>query len=448
MASTRRLAALLLSGGALLASPSSASAADAVTAWNENAGQAAIAACISPVIAANPLHESRLYAIVHVAIHDALNAIVRRYEPYAYDVRVGPSASPEAAVAAAARDTLVALIPELPLVDACKPGALALVEADYAAALATIADGAAKTLGVQAGQAAAAAILARRANDGSEKDVLDFGYEDRVAKDGLQPGEYRFTPGNTFAFAPEWGDVPPFVLHHSTQFRPKRPLRVTSRKYAADFDEVKALGGDDIVTPSSRTADQTEIGLFWIESSPLQWNRIARTVSAATGLDLWENARLFGLLNMTLADGYIGSFAAKYEYAFWRPVTAIHEADTDGNPATVVDPFWTPLQPTYASPDYDSAHAVQGGAAARLLARFFGSDDIAFTACSMSLPTNICTDASPTRRSYVSFSQAAEENGLSRILIGIHFRHAVEEGIKHGRKIGDRAINLFMRPAP
>ena len=131
------------------------------------------------------------------------------------------------------------------------------------------------------------------------------------------------------------------MLNDSSQFRPGPPYAVTSKKYTADFNEVKALGGDDITTPSARTAEQTEIALFWVESSPLQWNRIARTVSGAKGLDMWENARLFGLLNMALADGYIGSFETKYHYNYWRPVTAIQTADTDGNPSTSADPTWT-----------------------------------------------------------------------------------------------------------
>ena len=140
------------------------------------------------------------------------------------------------------------------------------------------------------------------------------------------------------------------------------PYDVTRRKYAADFNEVKELGS---ATSSTRTADQTEIARFWLESSPLQWNRIARTVAVRRGLDPWKQARLFGLLNMAMADGYIGSFETKYHYRYWRPVTAIHTAATDGNPDTAPDPAWTPLEPTPAIPDHDSAHSVEGGAAAR-----------------------------------------------------------------------------------
>ena len=148
----------------------------------------------------------------------------------------------------------------------------------------------------------------------------------------------RFTPGNDFVFAPGWGNVTPFVLQHGSQFRPSPPYNVKGQKYAADLEEIKLLGGDGITTPSNRTPAETEIGQFWIESSPLQWNRIARTVTANRGLDLWENARLFGLLNMTLADGYVGSWEAKDHYYFWRPVTAIREADADGNPRTKAIP--------------------------------------------------------------------------------------------------------------
>jgi PAP2 superfamily len=161
---------------------------------------------------------------------------------------------------------------------------------------------------------------------------------------------------------------------------------------------------------------------------------------------MWENARWFGLLNLAMADGYIASWDTKYFYSFWRPVTAIHTAD-DGNPDTTGDPTWTPLQFTYPIPDYDSGHAVQGGAAAQALRDFFGTDDISFSACSLSLPAgSCCTDPSPVFRSYDTFSEAADENGLSRILVGIHFRDAVEQGIRHGRRVAKRAVDLFLNP--
>ena len=416
-----------------------AAQADAVTDWNVRAGRAAVAACLSP--GGNGLAEARMYAMVHVAIHDALNAIERHSRPYAFDERVSSAASTAAAASAAARDVLVSVIGELQESPQCILDGLNTVEADYAAALAAIPDGVAETDGIAVGRAAAAAIVALRASDGSNQPLQDFAYPQ-----GTAPGEYRFTPGiePPFAFAPLWGTVTPFVLNDSSQFRPKPPYDVSSKKYTADFNEIKALGSD---TSSARTADQTEIGYFWDESSPLAWNRIARTVSASRGLDLWENARLFGLLNLSMADGYIGSWEAKYHYNYWRPVTAIRLAASDGNPDTEADLTWTPLLVTSPIPDYPSGHAVQGGAAAESLKQFFGTDDISFHACSLTLPAgSTCTDPAPVMRSYASFTDAADENALSRILIGYHFRVAVEEGTEHGRKIAKRAANLFLKP--
>ena len=164
-------------------------------------------------------------------------------------------------------------------------------------------------------------------------------------------------------------------------------------------------------------------------------------------LDPWQSARLFALLDMALADGYIGSFDTKYHYRYWRPVSAIRAADSDGNPDTSADPTWTPLVTTPPIPDYDSAHAVEGAAAAAVFHRFFGTDRIAFRACSLTLPAgSTCDDAAPVTRSYATFTQAAKENGLSRILVGFHFRKAVREGIHHGRQIGRLAADRLLYP--
>jgi hypothetical protein len=426
---------------AALAAPAGArppASSDAVALWNANAGRAAVAACISP--ASDPLHESRLYAMTHAAIHDTLNAIDRRYEPYAFGGHAPRVTSLDAAVAAAARGVMVPVLGQqtFPL-DGCIGAAVARVEADYAAALGQIPDGRAKSRGLAVGREAAAAVVELRAGDGADTTLLDFGFPE-----GTEPGEYRFTPGTPFAFAPGWADVTPFVLRDASQFRPPPPYDVASGAYAADFDEVKALGS---ATSSTRTAEQTEIARFWLESSPLQWNRIARTVAADRGLDAWEQARLFGLLNVALADGYIGSFATKYQNRFWRPVTAIRAAATDGNPDTDADPAWTPLEPTPPIPDHDSAHAVEGRAAATVMKHIFGTDHVAFSACSSTLAAGLnCDEGSPLLRRFASFSEAAEENGVSRILVGFHFRKAVEDGIEHGRRIADRAVDRFMRP--
>ena len=416
--------------------------ADAVIKWNEHAAQAATAACLH--MSGNGLAEARMYAIVHAAIHDAVNAIDRRSRPYAFDTEFSGPASMDAAVAAAARDALVSVIATLPEPPDCTANGIAATNALYAAALMVIPDGPAKTNGIGVGKAAAAAIIALRRNDGSDAPLVDPDFPQ-----GTEPGEWRFTPDFPLqlAFAPHWGEVTPFVLKRSDQFRPRRPYHLGSQKYAADYNEIKQLGGDDIGTPSVRTADQTEIGVFWIESSPLAWNRLARDVSVSRGFDVWENARLFGLLNLAMADGYIASWEAKYHYRFWRPITAIRLGETDGNPATAGDPDWTPLQPTYPMPDHDSGHAVQGGVAAEILKQVFGTDAISFTACSMTVSAGrTCADSTPVLRSYSSFSQAADENAVSRIYIGIHFRRAVEEGVRHGRKIAQYAVHQFLKP--
>jgi hypothetical protein len=410
--------------------------ADAVSNWNVTANKAARATCIGP--SENGLYESRLYAIMHIAIHDALNTLDRRSTPYVLKARIHLNVSVEAAVAAAARDALTGVIRRLPA--DCILTGLETVDADYRAALDAIPSGWAKAGGIFVGKAAAHAILKLREDDGSDTPLVDPAFPQ-----GNAPGEYRFTPGFDFAFAPGWGNVTPFVLTSGSQFRPRPPLNLRSKAYAADLNEVKALGGD-AATGSIRTPDQTEIGLFWRESSPQQWNRIARAVSEERGLDAWENARLFALLNVSLADGYIGSWETKYHYLFWRPITAIHMADTDGNPLTHAA-AWAPLQFTYPIPDYDSGHAVQGGAAAEALKRFFGTDAVPFSVCSFTLAQGSnCSDPGAVYRAYTSFSQAANDNSLSRIYIGIHFRHAVMEGERHGRRIAARAANLFFRP--
>ena len=437
--------AVCLAAGVLLAGAStsrSQSSANAVVAWNANAGEAAIAACF---IGGYGPQEARMYGMAHVAIHDALNAIDRRALPYAVSLGAAPGASPDAAVAAAARDVLVPVLGSFSffLPADCINAGIASVEADYATALGAIADGPPKTQGIALGQAAAAAILALRASDGYDTELVDPDYQE-----GTAPGEYRYTPGTPFAFAPHLGeDLTPFVLKDGSQFRPGEPYSLTSRKYAADVNEIQRLGGDDVTTPSDRTDEQTEIAHFWVESSPLAWNRMARAVATEEGIDLWESARLFGLLNMAMTDGYVGTFETKYHYRFWRPVTAIRLADIDGNPATTPDATWTPLVETPAIPDYDSGHAVEGGTAAQVLKRFFGTDTMSFSACSFTLPAGErCEDASPTLRHFTSFSQAADENAVSRIYVGFHFRDAVATGTKHGEKIGNWAVDHALQP--
>ena len=254
----------------------------AVIEWNARAAQAAIACALAP--ANNPLHESRMYAMMHLAIHDSLNAINRRAEPYAYSARA-QGAAPLAAIAAAARGTLVAAVGTLPEpFSACAATEVPAIEASYAAALAGIPDGPPKDRGVALGNAAAQAIVALRTGDGSDTPLFDTAYPQ-----GDEPGEYRFTSADLpFAFAPGWGDVTPFALMSAAQFRSDEPYPLDSQAYTRDFNEVKALGGDGTTTPSGRTADQTQEALFWLESSPLLWNRLARSLAEERHLDAWQ----------------------------------------------------------------------------------------------------------------------------------------------------------------
>jgi len=404
-------------------------ATDPVSSWNSVAAQAALAAGQNGAVA------SRTLAIVQVAIHDALNAIDSRYERYAFRGTAPHGASVDAAIAAAARDALVGAISvgALPFTGfgtvAQQSAAVTQVDAQYAAVLASIPDGISKSDGIAIGQAAAAAILALRSTD----HCTDF----FAYTPGTRPGDWQPTP-NPVPFDPPaaadllpatlpgWGHVTPFVLRRSNQFEPAGPPRLSGRKYARDYNEVKTIGEKNSAT---RTAEQTSIARFWYEGSPSGWSRIARVVAESHSLDSWETARLLALVNLAMADGFIAGFETKYEFNFWRPVTAIRAGDTDGNHRTDADPAWSSLLNTPAIPDYTSTHSVLGGAASNVLRRFFHNDNVPFT-------TTSGAPFAGLTRSFTSFSEAAAENGESRIYAGIHFRSAVEDGIRQGKRIG------------
>jgi hypothetical protein len=396
---------------AVIATPSEGRA-DAVTEWNVIALQAHAASSPNGVI------RTRVLAMVHAAVHDAINAIDRRADPYAFHMRAVDTASPEAAVTAAAYTVLSALV----------PSQQTALDAAYAASLSAVPDGPAKVDGIAVGALAAQHMLVLRQNDGSSA-VVPY-------TPGHDIGDWRPTPpAFAPALLPHWGQVTPFVLRRADRFRGKGPLDPTSLRYARDVEEVRMLGS---AASAVRTADQTEIALFWIEASVDGWCRIARTVSADAHLDLWENARLFALITLAMADAYIAQFDEKYHYNFWRPVTAIQEADNDDNPHTAGDPAWTPLRPTPAIPEYSSAHAAVGAAAAEAMKRFFGTDDMAFRTSS---PT-----AANAVRTFSGFKDAARENGVSRIYVGFHFRHAVQDGLEMGRRIGRFVVQRTLRP--
>lgn len=236
-------------------------------------------------------------------------------------------------------------------------------------------------------------------------------------------GEYQFTAPFDFAAQPGWGKVTPFVIdlrEHALE----GPQALTSAQYARDLALVKDIGH---VNSKTRTADQSEIAKFWYEDSPLGWNRIANTVARQRGLDAWEAARAFTLLHFAMADGFIAGFDQKYQHRFWRPITAIHAAAGDSNPLTDADAAWQPFLVTPPVPDYPSTHTVLGWAAAEVLIDVFG-DRVRHDVTSLTLP-------GVTRR-YRGFSRAADENGMSRLYAGIHFEHAIKEGRRQGRGIG------------
>ena len=392
-------------------------AADVVTDWNE------LATTIGPMAQPNPLHQSRAYAMTQAAVHDALNAIDRRYEAHAYGAAAPADASPEAAVSAAAAGVLRALF----------PGRQADIDAAYQSALASVPDGDDKTAGIAVGEAAAGAVLALRSNDGAAQ--ANVPYTEPPAPGVWEPTPPNFVP----AVLPGWGEVTPFALANGRQFRPDPPeyFFLPGEQYAAEYREVQDIGS---MFSTTRTLEQSEIARFWYEGSQLGWNRIARVIAAEKDLSLWENARLLALVNFALADGYIAGLNIKYFYKFWRPVTAIHKGDTDGNAATDADLSWAAFLVTPFSPDYPSTHSVLGAAAAEVLRRFVGTDSVPFTMTSGAPFPGIT-------RSFDSLSEAALENANSRVWAGIHFRTPTTDGLHVGDKIGKFVFKHSLRPA-
>jgi hypothetical protein len=400
------LAALLA-----LALPATAQA-DAVTDWNRNATTALVAGAAQPPPVAT-LH----LAMVHGAVYDAVNAIDGGYRPYLVAPAANPWDSKEAAAATAAYRVLLSVVP-----DAQKTA----LETAYVASLGAVPDGPAKAGGIAAGESAAAAMIAARTNDG-------------------RFGPFRFTVGSgpgvwkpvlpAFANDPNaWvKDVKPFLLKSPSQFRTGGPDPLTSRRYAEDFKEVKELGS---ATSTTRTADQTHAARYWAEHPPNTWSRIFRTLSAQEGLSLVDNARLYAMLYLTAADAFIAVWDDKAHYSFWRPITAIREADTDGNDATEPDGGWLPLLPNPPYPDHPSGHLGLSGSIGKTLEQFFETDGIGWTD----------TNNAGLTRSFTSFSQAVDEIVGARIWSGIHFRNADEQAAHLGRQIARWRQNHYFEP--
>lgn len=402
---------------------------ETVLRWNELLSQSIDQTLPQPV-------EVKLYAMVTLAIHDALNNVVPKYETYALDnLDVDPTgishknieSIANAAVSQAARDMLVQLY----------PSATAAADALLNSMLADIEDSDLKTRGIEIGKDAAAAVLYKRSND--------FPLIFTVHVGGTAPGEYQsnFPPFNApgpmwpanAVFAPNLGSLMPFGIIAGDQFRDVAPYPLISSEYLADYNEVKSLG---CTACPLRTEEQTEIGAFWIETNSSSMNRMARALIVQKKLDGWEAARLIGLIQMSQIDAYIASFEGKYYFNLWRPISAIRGGDFDGIDATIGDVDWTPSFRTPPTPEFPSTHAYSGGAAAAVFKAYFKTDHVDLNVTSPYYLPGV-------ERHLSSFTQMGYENAISRIYIGYHFRKAIEVGERQGRSLGEYVFENNLR---
>lgn len=402
-----------------------------------------------------PTRASRAMAIVSIAMYDAVTAIDRTYIPYLADMHAAPKTSMNAAVATAAHDTLVAMFPHQS----------STLDAELTTSLTGIAKGPA-ALGVELGRRVARAELAARAHDGADI-ALDYTCGD-------QPGQYRPDPlhPNQMALSPDWGGVTPFVMTSGSQFPAPPPPALTSQQYTDAFNQVKSLGGDGVSTPTTRTAEQTGIGIFWaydgtpgLGTPPRLYNQITRVIAQQEHNTEVQNARLFAMVNVAMADAGIAAWATKFQYNFWRPITGIRESDLgngptglgDGNPNTIGDPNWTPLGApadngsgtdfTPPFPAYTSGHATFGGAVFTTIRNFYGTDNIPFSFTSDEFNGETRDSAGNVRpvvtRSFSTLSQAAQENAESRIYLGIHWQFDADQGIAQGTQVANYVFGHF-----
>jgi membrane-associated phospholipid phosphatase len=370
-----------------------------------------------------PPKASRAMALVQVAVFDAVNGLSGVYNPYFVTDPAPSGASPEAAAIAAAHKTLVALFPAQQVA----------LDGEYTISLGSVPPGAAKTLGVTWGETVAGKILALRAND-HFSDVVTANFPTGAI------WWVRTPPALANPLLPNWPSVTPWGVDDIARFRPAPPPPPASAACEAAFNEVKSVGKVD---STARTADQTQIALFWADGGgtatpPGHWDLIARGIAISQNLSLIQNARLFALLGIAEADAGIAAWDSKYYYNLWRPITGIREADVDGNPDTAPDTTWTPLIATPPFPSYISGHSTFSAAAARVLGLFFGNDVFNFTTTSDGLPG--------VQRSFTSFSQAAAEAGQSRIYGGIHWQFDNTAGLATGRALGEQIFYNNLTP--
>jgi hypothetical protein len=396
---------------AVLVAPAVAQA-DTVTDWNAAASTALF----------NPPQDARVgglhMAMVQGAVYDAVNAIDRGYEPYLVSPQANPWDSTDAAAATAAYRVLISILP------AQQP----TLEPLYLATLAGIPDGPAKEGGIDAGEAAATAMIEARENDGR------FGTPGFPVPAMPLPGQWRpVLPAFVNDPAAWIKDVTPFLIQSSSQFRSRRPYALSSRKYAKEFAQVKELGS---ASSATRSDDQTHAALYWAENPPRTWGRITRTISQQQGLSQVENARYFAMIWLTVADAFISVWEDKAHWSFWRPITAIREADTDGNPATEPDTAWLPLIANPPYPEHPSGHLGLSGSIIKTLKQFFRTNEIGWTD----------TNAGGLTRSYGSLSQALDEIVLARVWSGIHFLNADQDSARIGGQIAKYRQKHYFEP--
>jgi PAP2 superfamily len=415
-----------------LASPT-VTRADAVTDWNAIASTAIVTNAGQP-----PPVSALSFAMVQGAVYDAVNAIDRGgYQPYLVQPNANPTDSKEAAVATASFRVLVGFPDLLGLF----PAQLPTLQPQHDAYIANLPDNppGSRAAGITIGETTARAMLEARLNDGR------FGPPPQLYPPA--PGIWRPTPPNFANDPAPWvGNVLPFLVPSAEMLRTDGPNALASVDYAEDFNEVKDLGS---LTSITRTADQTDAAIFWQDHAVALWNRIFRTLAASQGLDIVESARLFAMENLAAADSQIGGWNDKYYWQSWRPITAIREADTDGNPATEADPTWTPLfdpatpvcNPpllfTPPFPEHPSGHACATAAFVHTLKNFFGTDRIGFSAFS---------NKSCTTRSFERFSHALKEVIDARVWAGIHFRTADVQGAVLGKKVVHYMTRHYFQP--
>jgi hypothetical protein len=407
----------LVFGLAWPATDSLSTSVDEVVQWNKML----LTIVRTPGAQPATVHATHGFAILHGAIYDAVNAIDATHEPFLVRLEhVSPRASQEAAASSAAHEVLLALYPTFQ----------ALLDAQLEQSLAQIPDGKEKTLGIDVGKAVAQATLIMRMDDGSAATPVPYVF-------GTAPGDYQSTPPN-FPKQPaftHWPRVEPFVLERANQFRPGPPPALTSAEYTKVFNEVKSLG---IGNSPTATPEQVLIGQFWNGAIQNYWNEITQTAAQARHLSTAQSARVFALLNFTLADEVIAFYDAKYTYNFWRPVTAIRAADMDGNPQTAADPNWLPRAGnTAADPSYPGAHATISAGGAFVLNAFFGKRPIHLDVTSEVLPGVV--------RSFDSFAAVEKEASVSRVYAGQHFRSDEDAGETLGRAVADFAVENLLR---